>query len=210
MKNKIKRRNKAFKSWYVILILIVIIILMSTSYSLWQTELKVQGTITSKYEPPDLPIQIPSQGKDDNGIDRVTVNTDMKFALTTIFEVTDEVYENNKITTTISHVYHQVLGSTSPSMKITFSIPNSANKTFTNGTISLTDYNDSNSTLENLDYTVSPTTIEPGDSSTVTITGKVRGNRDVADNTFYNFTITFNIDGVKHYFYYSIIFLENS
>ena len=207
MKYKFKRKNKTFKSWYILVILIIIIILMSTSYSLWQTNLYINGTVVGELNLPELPVEVPSQGTDENGIDRVTVNTSMDFWGTDIYEVTDEEYNGNTITTSIRHLYKQWFGSSNPEVTISFEIQNNTDKNFTNGAIDLIDYNDGNGIFQNLEYTTSNATITPGESSKISISVRLKGNEDVADNTYYNFAITYEIEGVKYYFYYNIILI---
>lgn len=205
MKYKIKRRNKTVKTWYIVFIFIVIIILMSTSYSLWQTKLYINGKIAAEIK--SLPVEIPPQGTDENGIDRVTTNTSMDFIGTEIYRVVSEEHVENTITTTIQHVYKQWFGTSNIDTTISFNFQNTTDKDFTNGEINLIDYNDANNILYNLNYTISNATVSPGESAEVQISGRLRGNEDVADNTYYHFVITYYIENVKYYLYYNIIIL---
>ena len=203
MKIKIKKRHKAFKVWYIVSVLIIIMVIMSTSYSLWKTELNIEGNIKVTYTEQQLPIQIPSRGEVDN-IERFTTNTEMTALATTIYRVTAEEYVGNTITTTIKHEYKQVTNWVYPDVKITFQIPNTTDKTFTNGKIELVSSNDPNGVWTDMGYSTSNATIEPGGSAEMSVTGTLRGNQNVADNTYYNFNITYRIDGVIHYFHYNV------
>ena len=41
--------------------------------------LDINGTIIGKYTEPELPVEVPSQGTDENGVNRYTSNTELKF-----------------------------------------------------------------------------------------------------------------------------------
>lgn len=207
MKYKIKRKKKTFKTWYILLVLIIVIILMSSSYSLWQTNLYINATIIGNLDLPELPVVVPSQGTDENGINRFTTNTSMNFAFTEIYRVTAEEYSDNTITTTIKHMYKQWFSSSNPEVTISFDIQNDSDKSFENGKIELIEYNDSNGIFTNLNYSISNVILEQGDRGEVTISGTLRGDKDVSNNTYYNFAIKYEIDNIKYCFYYNIILL---
>lgn len=208
MKYKIKRKRKTFKVWYICFILIIVLILMSTSYSLWNTNLYIKGDVTLEYQEPELSVNVPSQGRDDNGIDRVTVNADMVVMWQDIYRVTAEEYEGNTITTTIKHIYMQQWGTWfNPDLNISFEIQNNTSQDYTDGMIELIEYSDNNNIFQGLSYTTSNTTITAGGSSEISISATLRGNQTVADNTYYSFAISYMVEGVRRYFYYNVILL---
>jgi hypothetical protein len=208
MKTKIRRKKKAFKQWYIFIILVVILVSISSSYALWSTKLNINGVVTGKKEPPSLPVEIPSQGTDSNGVNRYTSNTTISIAWQECYRVVDEEYSGNTITTTIQQVYKQVWFQTTASVSITLQIPNNTNSTFTDGNVELVEYKDANSIFQNVKGTLASTdkTISPGGTETVTISGSLKGYTDVAENTYYNFVISYKVDGITYYFYYNIIF----
>ncbi len=208
MKIKIKRRKKGFKNAYIVVLLMIVLIFISTSYSLWKTTLTINGTVTGVYSEPKLPVEIESLGENSDNVNRFTSNTSLKTLGVDIYKVVDETYEDNVITTTIQQVYKQSTGLNIFRVKptITLTIPNNTSSVFTNGTVTLIEYNDPNSIFQNITQSIS-TTITEGSTGTVTISGTLRGNYDVATNTYYKFKITYDVDGVTCVFYYNLIFL---
>ncbi|MGN1270287.1 MAG: hypothetical protein ACI4UU_05435 [Clostridia bacterium] len=207
MKYKIRKRKKTFKTTYLLVILIVILICISSSYAIWTARLYINGTVIGEKTEPSLPVEIPEQGQDENGVTRYSVNTSMQWGGVTIYEVISETYENNTITTTIQHKYKQWLSGTSPQPTITLTIPNNSGSDFTDGKIELIDSQDTNSIVQNLSYNLSKTTLINGDTTDATITCTLKGNKDVADNTHYNFAISYTVEETRFYFYYNLIIL---
>lgn len=207
MKNKIRRRKGILNKWYILLVLLVILIFISSSYALWSTRLYINGTVIGKKEAPELPVEIPSQGTDSNGVNRYTSNTKLTFLVWEIYRVVSEEYTGNTITTTIKHLLKQSYSWSSITPTITLTIPNNTSSTFTDGKIELIDSKDTNNVFQNLSYKVSSTTINAGGTADVTISGTLKGNLNVANNTYYNFAITYKIGDVVYAFYYNIILL---
>lgn len=216
MKYKIKRRRKVFKTWYILLILIVILVVISTSYALWSTTLYINGTVSGTYEEPKLPVEIPSQGTDSNGINRYTSNVDMIVDINgwiqrEVYTVQNEEYNQseNKITTTIKQSYVQSILRNTVTAEITLQIPNNTSSDFVNGQITLTESNDTAGILRgSWTGTLSDNnTISAGGTATVTITGSLKAYTTVASNTYFNFTISYEVDGVTYYFYYNLVFV---
>ena len=215
MKYKIKRRRKVFKTWYILVILIAILVVISTSYALWSTTLYINGTVSGTYEEPKLPVEIPSQGTDSNGVNRYTSNVDMivdiGFMQREVYTVQSEEYNQseNKITTTIKQSYVQVFLKNTVTAEITLQIPNNTSSDFINGQISLTESNDTAGILSgSWTGTLSDNnTISAGGVATVAIQGSLKAYTTVASNTYFNFTISYEVGGVTYYFYYNLVFV---
>lgn len=208
MKIKIRRRRKTFKVWYLLVVLIVILIFISSSYALWNTKLYINGNVSFTYTEPQLPVEIPSQGTDANGVNRFTTGGQFKFWNQDFYKVVDETYSDNIITTTLQENYKQILLQNSVSADITLTIPNNTSSDFTDGTIELIEQNDTNGVLNgSFSTTLSSTTISAGETATATITGSLKGYVNVATNTYYNFAISYKIGETRYYFYYNLIIL---
>ena len=205
-KYKVRRKKKTLNKWFVFAILIIILIFISTSYALLNAELYINGTIIGKYTEPELPVEVPSQGTDENGVNRYTSNTELKFWGVEIYRVVAEEYNDNVITTTIRHMYKQSFSWSSITGTFTLTIPNNSSSNFTDGTIEIVDSSDANNIFQNIKPSISSTTIAPGGTANVTIQGTLKGNLDVADNTFYKFAISYKVGEVRQYFYFNIIF----
>ncbi len=203
MKSKIKRKVKINNTVFIVLLLIVILLFISTSYSLWSTDLQINGTITTNYSGKKLPVELEPLGNDKNGVNRYTSNTTLEVIGVEIYKVVDEKYENNTITTTIKQTYKQIFSIFNVKPEITLTIPNNTSDMFVDGKIELIEYNDSNNIFQNRTHTVSETIVE-GATGTVSISGQLRGDKDVATNTYYKYKITYNVNGIENIFYYNI------
>ena len=197
---KIKKRRKQISTISLMIIMFVIITTISIAFSLWSSELIIDGKVTIGYVEPKLPVQIPSTGTTD-GITRYTVNTKLTWALTTIFEVLDETYEGNTITTSLRCVYKQLLDSSFIEPEIRLTIPNNTADTFTNGTLTLYEYNDTAGTVTERSETLSSTTIAPSGTATVKIKCTL-SSKSIDDNTYYHYKIAYDVGGKTCYFNY--------
>lgn len=207
---KINKKKKAIKTRYIFIIIIIILLFTSISYSKWSTQLNINGSITGEYKAPDLPVII--DPKDDTSTgesNRFTANTKMEVLGTEIYKVVGDSYEGNTITTTIKHVYKKVTSWWNPSPTFTLTIPNNNSTDFTEGQIELLEKQDSNSILSNLNYNVA-SEIMAGSTGDVTISATLAANKNVANNTYYKFAISYKLGEVRYYFYYNIIILPIS
>lgn len=207
---KINKKKKAIKTRYIFVIIIIILLCTSISYSKWSTQLNINGSITGEYKAPDLPVIIAPKDDTSTGeSNRFTANTKMEVLGTEIYKVVGDSYEGNTITTTIQHVYKKVTSWWNPSPTFTLTIPNNNSTDFTEGQIELLEKQDSNSILSNLNYNVA-SEIMAGSTGDVTISATLAANKNVANNTYYKFAISYKLGEVRYYFYYNIIILPIS
>lgn len=197
---KFKKKRKQISVFSFMLIILVVVTTISIAFSIWSSELVIDGTVIVGYKEPDLPVEIPSTGTVD-GITRYTVNTKLTWGLTTIFEVEDEKYEGNTITTSLRCVYKQWLDSSFIEPEITLTIPNNTQETFTNGTITLYEYNDTAGTVTNRSETLSSAMINPSGTATATIKCKL-SSKSIDDNTYYHYKIAYTVGEKICYFNY--------
>ena len=204
MKYKIKRKNKTFKSWYILVILIVIIILMSTSYSLWQTNLYINGTVVGEYIEPALEVDIIKPSSD-----RFSTNSDLTggwFGISVFRFDRDEFDENNTITTYIQNGDKTWLTQT---ITISFSITiqNNSGSTYTGAQVEIEEKDSNNRitpTSTDVNDLLSTTEIQSGDSVTLTAEIRFEARRDITVGDYVNYKISFLCDGVRKYFNYRI------
>lgn len=187
------------------MILIASLICASIGYSYWTANLSIGGTIIAKGTT-NLPVEIPPIGQDSNGVNRYTSSALFTFLGVQIYKVVDEKYEGNTITTYIKHVYKQTFDTSTVGAEISLTIPNNTSDIFTDGKIELTEYNDNNARFNDVKCNLSSNTIASGETTKATVTGTLKGRNTVADNTYYYFRISFNLNGETRYFYYNIIF----
>ena len=166
MKYKLKRKNKTVKAWHILLILIIIIILMSTSYSLWQTNLYINGTVMFNYIEPVLQIEVVEQ---ENG--RLSTNTSFTSVgiLYRVFDVAGDEYEGNNTVVTKLVNANKVLwiGTYNKDVTFTFSMNNNSEKLYTEGQIQIEEY-DPDGRMNPTNASLSNTTLKSGNSVTLT------------------------------------------
>ena len=191
------------KTVYIFLMILVICIAMATGYSMFSTQLTINGTATAKYEETD--IEIPSVGTDENGVTRFTGGSEFTTQLLGIevFRVVSETAVGNTITTNLQTINDSIFGiSLSTNAKITLNIENNSGYEFTNGEIILLESNN-DAAFTQRNQTLNKVTVANGDTATVTITGKMAGS-SITVGTRYKYQISFDVNGEKQYFYYII------
>lgn len=200
MKYKIKRKKKTFKAWYILFILIIIIILMSTSYSLWTTNLYINGTVVGEYSEPELPVDIVSPGGD-----RLTTNTDLTggwFGVS-VFRFDSDTIEGNTVTTSITNGTKTWLTET---ITVTFSmtIQNNSEYDFTDGAVEIEEYDPSNR-INPSSQELSTTFVQTGDSVTLEVELRFEARYDITPGSYVNYKISFMCNGARRYYNYRIL-----
>ena len=211
MKYKIKKKNR-ISVFGIATILIIIVILMSVAYSLQKTTLNIIGNVTSAYKADELPseIVIPPNSTDENGVDRITVNTDFTnmFGIE-LFRVVEENVNGNEITTSLRLIYDEKFFNTRKAATITLQLQNNAKQTFTNGKVELVESNDPGGVVTNTSQSITPVTLSPGEVATITIKGSFY-SRATINNTYYKYRISYDVNGNTRYYYYTLNILPKA
>lgn len=205
MNYKIKRKKRTIKVSYICLILLVIIVLMSTSYSLWQKNLYIQGTVDINYLEPELAVEVV---KPDSNSDRLSTNTSFVSVgvLYRVFEVLGDEYENNNTVVTKLENANKVLwiGSFNKDVTFTFTIQNISGFIFTDGNVMVEEY-DPDGRINPTNATLSTTTVNNGDSVTLTAEVTFDAKNDITVGSYVNYKISFLCDGARRYYNYKIL-----
>lgn len=212
MKINIKRRRKqkTLNKWFIVVVLIVILLFISTSYSLWSTQLYIEGNVTGEFEPPLLPIDIDMVSNNrytEGSISRHWLYGNM-------FSIDSDSFDkiSNTLTTKIN-IEETVLVVLNPEVQlnVSFTIQNNTDTNFLNGNIKLISYSDPNQIINvnNLNNNISITeenrTINSGSSGEISISTTMYKTTNNLTSAYYNFEITYDVDGITHYFYYNIV-----
>ena len=204
MKYKIKRKKTTIKVSYICLTLLVIIVLMSISYSLWQKNLYINGTVTGEYVEPELPVDIVRPSND-----RLTTNTNLTGGLfgVSVFRFESDTIDGNTVVTRITNGDKTWLTQT---ITVTFSmtIQNNSGNTFTDAEIQVEEYDPSNRinpTSTNVNDLLSTTIVTNGNSVTLAAEIRFTATDDVTVGSYVNYKISFLCDGVRRYYNYQIL-----
>lgn len=189
------------KTVTIFIILIVMSVTMATGYSIFKSELKVNGTITAMHK---VDIEIPEVGEDENGVTRFTGDSNFNSPLLgrEVFRVIEETAEGNTITTMLKAINTTFIGiKLVANAEITLTIENNSGKTFSNGSIEIVEYMDTGEAVTNESHTLSKTTVENGDTAVATIAGDMYSANVVA-GTYYKYKISFDVNGITENYYY--------
>lgn len=204
MKYKIKRKKRTIKVSYICLVLLVILVLMSTSYSLWQKNLYINGTVTGEYTEPELPVDIVKPSND-----RLTTNSDLTggwFGIS-VFRFESDETNGNTVITKITNGSKTWLTQT---ITVTFSITlqNNSGSTYTDAQIEVEEYDPSNRinpTSTNVNDLLSTTIVQSGNNVTLTAEISFEARYDITVGSYVNYKISFLCDGVRRYYNYQIL-----
>ena len=202
-----RRKHYALNKWYIVIILIIVLFLISTSYSLWSSQLYIEGNVSGEYEPPLLPVDVEMVNNNDY-IDLIFGDDNGWNIIGSIYVFEGDSFDSNTntLTTTIDKQRDSIIVNPDIDFDITFTIQNNTDSMFTNGNIQLVEYNDPGNITNgnNINCSIGSSTISSGGSTEINLSGIFKGQGDV-NNTHFDFQITYDIDGVTHYFYYNIV-----
>ena len=212
MKYKIKRKKRTIKVSYVCLILLVILVLMSTSYSLWQTNLYINGTVDINYIEPELPVEVVTQG------DRFSTNTSFQIGGNlinyNIFTVNGDENDGNTVTTNIVNadkpnwiiawMYQDTV-----TVTFTMTIQNHSGFTFTEGRLegenNVNEEYDPDNRITPASANLSTTTVQNGENVTLTAEITFATKENITMGSYVNYKISFLCDGARRYYNYKIL-----
>ncbi len=199
-KYKIRKRHR-ISALAIIGAVIVVLIVMNTGYSLWSSKLNIYGKVTLDYEPPAIEVNVPTTANN-----KYTNETGMTSDIgATFFDFVSDEYSGNNLTTTIK--VHKNFGTAwfSSNLNVTFSLKNNSKEGFvyTNGKVTQLEVSNPGASVSNVSATILPTTIASGESATFTFAAKV-DRSSVRNSTYYKYAITYDVNGVERYFFYTL------
>ena len=123
----------------------------------------------------------------------------------TWFDFVSDEYSDNSLTTTIK--VHKNLGTAwfSSNLNVGFSLKNNSQSgiIYTNGKVTQLEVSNPGASVSNVSATILPTTITSGESATFTFAAKV-DRSSVKNSTYYKYAITYDVNGVERYFFYTL------
>lgn len=203
---KVKRKH-IWKKRYtksvlgILLPVLVLLIVMNTGYSLWSSKLNIRTKVSLDYKAPALDIVVPKQ---DSG-QYVATTGFVNATGTTTFDLISEEYYSNSLVTTIKVHQEDGIALHASNITVGFIMKNTSNEghLYTNGKTEQTESSYSKNAITKISATVSPTTISSGDSAEFKISARIN-SRNLQDATYFKYTITYEVDGVTKYFYYTL------
>lgn len=201
MKYRIRRKKKPLKSTYILLVVIIILFFISTSYSLFNKTLYINGTVTGDYTEPTLPgSEVVQDG------DRLSTNTSLSgglFNVNVFTHVEDVIEGNNTVVTKIKNGNKTWITS-QISVDFSMSIKNNSNMQYTDGKVEVEEY-DPGSTITPNTSTLTMTTVPAGETVTLNCNVTFRANTNTTVGSYINYKISFVCNGVTKYFNYKVL-----
>ena len=199
-KYKIKKRHR-ISALAIISAVIVVLIVMNTGYSLWSSKLNIYGKVTLNYEPPPIDVKVPTTEEN-----KYTTTSGMTNGMgITWFDFVSDEYSGNSLTTTIK--VHKNFGTAwfSSNLNVGFSLKNNSQSgiIYTNGKVTQLEVSNPGASVSNVSATILPTTITSEESATFTFAAKV-DRSSVKNSTYYKYAITYDVNGVERYFFYTL------
>lgn len=204
MKYKIKRRKKTVKVIYIIIVFVIVIILMSTAYSLWQTDLYINGTVIGEYVEPELNVDIVKPSSD-----RLTTNSDLTGGSfnVNVFDFEGDEIDGNTVVTKLRNDTKTWITKT---IDITFSVTlqNNSGSTYADPQIQIEEYDTQdriNPTSTNVTDILSTTTVTSGSNVTVTAKISFEARYAIIGGSYINYKVSFLCNDVRRYYNYKIL-----
>lgn len=201
-RKKIVRKKKNTVSVKIItIIMIILFLIISVSYAVLTTDLVIDGNVTLKYVEPELEIVPVSKGSN-----RFSTNTKLTAGWFNyeIFSIIGDTYDGNTVITNLKNGTKTFLTASTIAITFTVTLTNDSEYQLTNGAIKVEEL-DSKNYIQPNSQTLSKTTLNNGDTTTLTakITFNARNKITIGD--YVNYKISYICNGIKRYFNYKVL-----
>lgn len=120
-----------------------------------------------------------------------------------------DVYTDNSLVTTIKVHKNLNIALFPADISIGFSLQNTSTvgDLYTGGSVTQIEVSNPNSAISNVSATILPTTISSGQNADFNFSAIIN-RRNLKSNAYYKYAITYDVNGVKKYFFYTINILS--
>jgi len=173
---------------------------MNVGYSIWSDKLNIYGKVTLDFEPPSLSTQVISTGEG-----RYTTDSGLDIGNIHFIDIVSEEYLDNSLVTTLK--VHKNLGMSwfSTDINISFLLKNTSKEgyLYTDGKVTQLEVSNYGGAVNRVSTSILPSTISSGSSADFNFSARI--NRiNMRQDVYYKYAITFDVDGVTRYFFYTI------
>lgn len=200
MKRYRLRKKYSVSAIAILIVVIAILIFMNTGYSLWSSKLDIYGKVTLDFDPPLLEVSLVPESKE-----RIVTNTNLSSDTFSYFSFVSNDYANNSLVNTIQVEKNFGVAWTSKEISSKFTIKNSSKEgnMYTNGKVQLIEFYDPGRAVSNINTTLLPTTISSGNVADFNFSATINRGA-LTNNTFYKYAITYDVNGITRYFFYTM------
>ncbi len=199
------KRKHTMSTLAIILIVLAFLVVINVGYSLWSSKLNISGTVTLDFDPPLIEVSVVPIG-DNRYVNISGLTNDSGTAL---FDLVSEEYKENELVTTLRVHKNSLSDWISSDLVVNFSLKNTSKNgyIYTDGKVSQLEVSNQGEALKNVNASIVPTTVSANQSSIFNFSASVNRS-EVKGSAYYKYAITYKVDGVERYFFYTIKILE--
>ena len=199
------KRKHTMSTLAIILIVLAFLVVMNVGYSLWSSKLNISGTVTLDFDPPAIEASVIPNA--DNRY--VNVSGLINDSGTELFDLVSEEYKKNELVTTLRVHKNSLSDWISSDLMVNFSLKNTSENgyVYTDGKVSQLEVSNPGEALKKVSATVVPATVSANQSSVFNFSASVNRS-EVKGSAYYKYAITYKVNGVERYFFYTIKILE--
>ncbi len=199
------KRKHTMSTLAIILIVLAFLVVMNVGYSLWSSKLNISGTVTLDLDPPAIEASVIPNA--DNRY--VNVSGLTNDSGTELFDLVSEEYKKNELVTTLRVHKNSLSDWISSDLMVNFSLKNTSENgyVYTDGKVSQLEVSNPGEALKNVSATVVPATVSANQSSVFNFSASVNRS-EVKGSAYYKYAITYKVNGIERYFFYTIKILE--
>ncbi len=199
------KRKHTMSTLAIILIVLAFLVVMNVGYSLWNSKLNISGTVTLDFDPP--PIEVSVVPIANNKYVNVTGLTNDSG--TALFDLVSEEYKKNELITTLRVQKNSLSDWISSDLMVNFSLKNTSKNgyVYTDGKVSQLEVSNPGEALKNVSASIVPTTVSANQSSVFNFSTSINRS-EIKGSVYYKYAITYKVNGVERYFFYTIKILE--
>jgi len=194
------KKKYSIRALIIILMIIGILIVMNVGYSLWSTKLNIYGKVTLDFDPPPLEITaVP------NGNNEYISGSGFQVGMFKVLDFISDEYSGNSLITTlrVHENYGMAYFATDLAVRFTLKNTSSEGYVYTDGEVTQLEVSNPDRAVTNVSASILPNTISSGGTADFNFSARL-DRRDMRQDVYYKYAITFNVNGVKKYFFYTI------
>ena len=126
-----------------------------------------------------------------------------------MFDLVSEEYKKNELITTLRVQKNSLSDWISSDLMVNFSLKNTSKNgyVYTDGKVSQLEVSNPGEALKNVSASIVPTTVSANQSSVFNFSTSINRS-EIKGSAYYKYAITYKVNGVERYFFYTIKILE--
>lgn len=198
------KKRHAMSTLTIILVVIIFLIVMNVGYSLWSSKLNITGEVSLDFDPPAIETEVILNDSRYVNIGGITNDSG-----TVLFDIVSEEYKSNNLVTTLKVHKNTLSDWISTDIIASFSLKNTSKEgyVYTDGKVTLVEVSNPGEALKNVSANIVPTNVSSNQSSAFNFSASVN-RAEIKDSAYYKYAITYKVNGIERYFFYTIKILE--